>query len=531
MFRYLFLLCITSSFFQDTLSTPRVKAKYYMEKMETHYGSSLMLNYSDSLLLLAKKHQLTDRQAVALTNKGIYYKNIGQFEKAIDYYLQALEVCEKIPENYKMKAVTMANLGNLYDDIGENEKSIKTMQDLLVFVEPYPDNNGIKMVAYNALGTSYSKLADNGKALEYYLKVKEITKEKGKEREHIVVLNNIADLHIQNGDYEEGIATTEKSLLINKDLKNVRGEAWSYFNLGNGYLKLKEVKIAIEHLLKAREISIENEYKEIEMDVHKLLAKAYELNGDFKKSYEEQKLYTTLKEESLKESSSAVKLELKNESDAKDVVINNLSKSVETEENSKETIVWISILLALFMLSILIFLFKKKQLTQKQREKLKEDYKILSDELLSMKVKMKNLVQKNIEGKIHAEETENVSKDKKLILTEKEREKYMNRILDIMENEKPYLNADIKQADLAEMLSMSVHHLSEVLNHTFGQNFNNFINIYRLENAKKLLKDPEYANEKILAVAYDSGFQSKASFNRVFKDYVGKTPSLYREIN
>lgn len=529
MLRFIYFLCFTTVIAQNTLPDPQVKVAYYIQKIEDNIGTLLHLRYSDSLLFIAKEHQLIDRQVLALTNKGIYYKNMGQLEKGLDYYLQALELCKEIPENYKMKAVTMVNLGNLYDIIGEIEKSIKTMKDLLIFVEPYPDNQRVKMGVYNSLGTSYSKLADNDKALEYYTKVKEMAEMLGSDKYLIVILNNIADLHIQNGDYHKGIAIAEESLLINKNHINIKGEAWSYFNLGNGYLKLKETKTAIEYLLKARGISVENEYKKNKMYVHRLLAQAYELNGDFKKSYEEQKLYTAFKEENLKESSGAVTLELKNESEAKDGIINDLSKSVETEENSKKNIIWGGILLGLLMTFVLIFLFRKKQLTQKQKEKLKEDYKVLSDELLSMKVKMQNLAQKNHDDQLFIQDTENTSKHKKLILTEKEREEYMNRILDVMESEKPYLDADIKQADLAEMLSMSIHHLSEVLNYTFGQNFNNFINIYRLENAKKLLKDPEYNDQKIIAVAYDSGFHSKASFNRVFKDYVGQTPSLYKE--
>ena len=97
-----------------------------------------------------------------------------------------------------------------------------------------------------------------------------------------------------------------------------------------------------------------------------------------------------------------------------------------------------------------------------------------------------------------------------------------------MDKEKPYLDHEIKQSNIANDLSMSVHQLSEYLNACFKQNFNNFINIYRVEKVKELIKNPRYKDYKIIAIGYEAGFSSKSSFNRVFKNLVGCTPSEYQ---
>ena len=85
--------------------------------------------------------------------------------------------------------------------------------------------------------------------------------------------------------------------------------------------------------------------------------------------------------------------------------------------------------------------------------------------------------------------------------------------------------------DLAGDLGLSVHYLSEVLNSRLKQNFSDLINSYRIKEAIKMLKDPNYENEKIINIAYDSGFNNKASFNNAFKKYTGMTPGKYKAQN
>jgi AraC-like DNA-binding protein len=69
--------------------------------------------------------------------------------------------------------------------------------------------------------------------------------------------------------------------------------------------------------------------------------------------------------------------------------------------------------------------------------------------------------------------------------------------------------------------------LSKVINSTYGQNFNDYINRFRVDEAVKLMNDPAYKNFNILVVAYDAGFNSKSTFNRAFKKVTGVTPKDY----
>ncbi|WP_425289983.1 helix-turn-helix domain-containing protein, partial [Shewanella algae] len=67
--------------------------------------------------------------------------------------------------------------------------------------------------------------------------------------------------------------------------------------------------------------------------------------------------------------------------------------------------------------------------------------------------------------------------------------------------------------------------LSKIINRAFQMNFNDFINRYRVEEVKKQLQNPKNASLTIMSLAYDAGFNSKATFNRAFKKHTGENPS------
>jgi AraC-like DNA-binding protein len=97
-----------------------------------------------------------------------------------------------------------------------------------------------------------------------------------------------------------------------------------------------------------------------------------------------------------------------------------------------------------------------------------------------------------------------------------------------MERQKAYLQTDFTLKQLAVGINKSIHDTSEIINSGFGINFNEFVNRYRVEEVKARLLDPENDHLSILAIAMDSGFNSKASFNRIFKQMTGQSPSQFK---
>lgn len=100
-------------------------------------------------------------------------------------------------------------------------------------------------------------------------------------------------------------------------------------------------------------------------------------------------------------------------------------------------------------------------------------------------------------------------------------------LCDIITSQKLYQNPDLKVGDLASKISLSARNTSRLISTYHGGNFNDFINSYRIEEAKNLLAN-KGNDMTILTILYESGFNSKSVFNTTFKKIVGKTPSDYR---
>jgi AraC-like DNA-binding protein len=100
-------------------------------------------------------------------------------------------------------------------------------------------------------------------------------------------------------------------------------------------------------------------------------------------------------------------------------------------------------------------------------------------------------------------------------------------LLAYMQERQTYLDPELNLRDLAASLHMSRSQLSDVINNGFGKNFNDFINSYRVDHFKQLLRQGRQEHLSLLGLAYESGFNSKATFNRVFRKFTGQSPSEY----
>lgn len=114
-------------------------------------------------------------------------------------------------------------------------------------------------------------------------------------------------------------------------------------------------------------------------------------------------------------------------------------------------------------------------------------------------------------------------KDSKIINYDKE----TDLIVEFVKNRKPYLDNELTLKSLAEMVGVQPYILSEIMNKKLRRSFFEFVHYYRIEEVKYRLSQPVNRHYTILSVAFDCGFNSKSSFNRIFKDMTGQTPSEY----
>ena len=112
-------------------------------------------------------------------------------------------------------------------------------------------------------------------------------------------------------------------------------------------------------------------------------------------------------------------------------------------------------------------------------------------------------------------------------IKEEQLEAINKALIELMNTEKPYLNPKISLKSLANMLTKSSNHVSQVINDKHNMNFFDFVNDYRIHEMIDLLKTPENKRFTLLALAEEAGFNSKTTFNVAFKKAKGTTPRKY----
>ena len=114
-------------------------------------------------------------------------------------------------------------------------------------------------------------------------------------------------------------------------------------------------------------------------------------------------------------------------------------------------------------------------------------------------------------------------------LQEDQKEKYLKILLNHIEKERPYLEPELTLAQLSEQTNIPSHYLSQIINEKMQCNFLDFINKYRVKEAKLKLADHKFDHFTIIAIAFEAGFNSKTTFYSAFKKFADTTPSGYRK--
>ncbi|MBN1397862.1 MAG: AraC family transcriptional regulator [Bacteroidetes bacterium] len=119
-------------------------------------------------------------------------------------------------------------------------------------------------------------------------------------------------------------------------------------------------------------------------------------------------------------------------------------------------------------------------------------------------------------------------KYEKSTLTQEQAEMILKKLQSFMHSSKPYINPALTLPALSKDLNLSPNYLSQVINEQLGKNFFEFVNSYRVEEAKLLIKNPSKQHLTLAAIGFEAGFNSVSSFNKIFKATTSRTPSQFK---
>jgi AraC-like DNA-binding protein len=136
----------------------------------------------------------------------------------------------------------------------------------------------------------------------------------------------------------------------------------------------------------------------------------------------------------------------------------------------------------------------------------------------------------SIGEELNSSEDENIDttfKKQEPIMDEAELLLWKDKLNNYFVDERPYLNPDLRLAELANHFQVNISTLSTIINQCFDKNFNDLVNEYRVNAFCKNIEAGQLSQFTLLSIAYDAGFNSKTTFNRAFKKQLGMSPSDY----
>ncbi len=456
---------------------------------------------------------------------GTAYKEIGIIDKSTSFYIKALQLYKKTNKLDGTSNI-LNNLGVIYGSRGQYKKALKHFKEALkikrqlVKTTQEPDKILLYLSgSFNNIGLIHDLMAQYDSALYYYNKSLQIRKNSN---DYIGISDSYSNIGITYLNMEEN-TLSEKYLIMSYHIADSISDVGLYvnaaYNLSEFYFlqgNITKSKRYLNNCLK--KVSLFGA-KDLLMSVFDLKSQISIIDKDYKNAYLFQKKYMALKDSIINEKTESriVQLQIAHEVQRKEERINLLEKEkeIEIQHNEFKSTLLLILYIFLFIVIVIAIVFyrQKKRLSFSNKELVKRNLEIIN-------IDEKTDENSIISTKKYASSSLSDEKKKQTILILKQ----------LIEDEKLYLKKDLSIELVATKLNISRTYLSQIVNETFNINFTSFINTYRINYAVKLISDSINNKYSIAGIAEISGFHSISSFNTLFKQKTGLTPSAFRKI-
>ena len=232
----------------------RITAQNLLHKARTH---ALNRNYELAIPLLGKALKLSrnirdhDREIDVLSSLGGVYAQIGQPQKALEFYNQALPILREVGDR-RGEATTLKYIGLIYGEIGQPQKQLELLNQALPIEREVGDRSG-EAIALTNIGVVYEEIGQPQKALEFFNQAFPILREVGEAK----TLNSIGVIYQQIGQPQKALEFFNQALPIHREAGDRSGEATTLNSLGSIYGEIGQPQKALEILNQALPIERE----------------------------------------------------------------------------------------------------------------------------------------------------------------------------------------------------------------------------------------------------------------------------------
>ncbi len=290
---------------------------------------------------------------------------------------------------------------------------------------------------------------------------------------------------------------------------------------------------AIQSLKQSERIAVDLEMKDCKLEVYGLLAHYYQQLGEHSQREHYYNQYTLLKDTltNYQQLASVSEMEFRNE-------LKGMEQEMDEMKHHREVMSIVTLVSLGFLLVLLVLLYlvyrKNGELTRSNQSLYEKNVEMLRAEEEGRRMR-RQLQDKGpqVEEKVAVgvDEMEDTVKYKSSPLGDEDKKLLLLRIQEVMDNSSEIFSPDFSLERLAMLAGSKYKYVSQVINEHYQQNFNNFLNSYRIKEACKRMGDLEhYGNYTIEAISESVGFKSRSTFVASFKRITGLTPSQYQRM-
>lgn len=463
----------------------------------------------------------------ALNRAGLIYLDACSYNSAFDLLLRSLNVAKTIGDT-GLIGQTYVNIGNVYYFLKDYELAKKYYR---LAVREQGGNYHL-CAGWSNLGSVLCEENMIDSALYFYSLVRQV-KNKYSDSTLYSYLNNMGYIHQKNKEYDSAEYYYRYSLRnVNSFGDGSCGNSEEHLakylsNMAALNLDKKRLDTAEYYLIRSTNIAKRFNLNKILLDNYKYYSQLEEAKGNFKSSLMYYKQYKLIEDSifNINQYSKINKLQFIDDMSKIDVQIKELN--IEREANRRtigiqKKLQLISILILLVVIAFFVMLYFKNKTLNSAYNKLveksleRDKYDRLSEGLQRFDNKLIDESELINDLKYYSS---NLKDDAKSNLT--------YHILSVMSDSKIFCNPDFSLDTLSEIVGSNTTYVSQIINEKFDKNFRCFLNEYRIKEACKMLSNNDNRKYTIEAIATLVGFKSKGSFNPIFKEIIGVTPSFY----
>jgi signal transduction histidine kinase/Flp pilus assembly protein TadD len=329
------------------------------------------INVYRNALRLAEEVKDSIQIAYSYNNIGGIYRLEGNNALALEYILKALNVFEKLGNKEGMSFCTI-NIGLIYRRQGNYIKAMGYLNYTLRLREEIKDRPG-RALALNLIAEVHFDIGEMNAALKYYYEVEKEYEAVDDKKGLAATWGGIAGVFYKQKDFSKALEYRKKSLELSTRINYLEGQVHNHINLGLIYAQLGNFKQADVEFAEA--LKIANNMKEIyvQIDTYKSFAKYNELKNNFKEALYYYKRHASLKDSVMKQENVALLAEMESVYKAERTEKENsvLSKDIELKEKQRNYLI-IIVLLILIMVIIIYSRYYSKKVANKKLEELNE---------------------------------------------------------------------------------------------------------------------------------------------------------------